>query len=122
MSQESAAPAADVAATPSPADQAEVAVAQPPEAKETAVRAGAGQIDILLDADLPITVQLGTVQTQVRQLLSLGPGAVLKLDKAVGEPIDLLLRGVRFATGQLVVTGNQLGVRIREIIPPGGPG
>ena len=51
-----------------------------------------------------------------RELLEMGPGSVLKLDRQVGEPIDLFLRGVRFATGHLVVVGDHLGVRIKEIL------
>jgi len=52
----------------------------------------------------------------------MGPGSVLELDKKVGEPIDLYLRGIRFASGSLVVVGDQLGVKIREILPSGAVG
>lgn len=94
----------------------EVQEAELPEAGGAGATAGSGQIDMLLDTTLSVEVQLGQVQTQVRELLQLGPGSVLTLDKQVGEPVELFLRGVRFATGQLVVVGDRLGVRIREII------
>lgn len=90
-----------------------------PEADDTAVGAASGKIDILLDATLSVEVHLGRVEAQVRELLRLGPGSVLRLDKQVGEPMDLYLRGVRFATGRLVVVGDRLGVTIKEIISPG---
>jgi len=82
--------------------------------------AGGGQIDILLDTTLPVEVRLGQIETPARELLQLGPGSVLKLDKQVGEPVDLFLRGIRFATAQLVVVGDRLGVRIKEVLSPGG--
>ena len=77
-----------------------------------------GQIEILLDARMGVTVELGRVEIPVRDLLGLGAGSVLKLDRRKGEPVDLYLRGVKFATGHLVVVGEQLGVRIKEILSP----
>ena len=95
---------------------AEVHEAELHEAADEVVEGAGGQIDILLDTSLSVSAQLGEVEIQVRQLLRLGPGSVLKLDRQVGEPVDLFLRGIRFATGQLVVVGEQLGVRIKEIL------
>ena len=66
---------------------------------------------------MSVSVCLGHAEVEVRQLLQSGPGSVLQLDKKAGEPVDLYLRGIRFATGNLVVVGEQLGVRIREILP-----
>ncbi|KKL51428.1 hypothetical protein LCGC14_2295600 [marine sediment metagenome] len=63
-------------------------------------------------------MRLGQIETQARELLRLRPGSVVQLDKKVGEPVELFLRGVRFATGQVVVVGEHLGLRITEIIPP----
>ena len=96
----------------------EVQEAELPEVPDVKSARAGGQIDVLLDSTLPVEAHLGQVEAQVRELLHLGPGSVLKLDKEVGEPIDLFLRGVRFATGQLVVVGDRLGVKIREVIPP----
>lgn len=72
---------------------------------------------------MPVLAQLGQVEIAVRDLLQMGPGSVIQLDKKAGEPVDLYLRGVQFATGTLVVVGDQLGVRIKEILSaPGGEG
>ena len=90
--------------------------AELPEAQASAGGAGSGQIDILLDTTMPIEVCLGRTEMPVGQLLQLGPGSVIKLDKLAGEPVELLLRNVQFATGTLVVVGDQLGVKIKEII------
>lgn len=97
----------------------EVQDAELAQAEEVAVPAAeGGQIDLLLDMPMPVSVQFGQIEMPVRQLLQLGPGTVVKLDKLVGEPLDLFLRGVRFATGDLVVVGEQIGVRVREVISP----
>lgn len=77
-----------------------------------------GQIDILLDTSVEVTASLGTVRMPVRELLEHGPGSVVQLDRAAGEPVDLLLNGIRFATGHLVVVGDRLGVRVKEILRP----
>lgn len=91
--------------------------AELPEAQASeGTGAGNGQIDILLDTSMPIDVCLGRKEMPVGQLLQLGPGSVIKLDKLVGEPVELLLRNVKFATGTLVVIGDQLGVKIKEIV------
>ncbi len=64
--------------------------------------------------------RLGEAEIQIRELLQMGPGSVLKLDRQTGEPVDLYMRGTRFATGYLVVVGEQLGVRVKEILAPQG--
>jgi flagellar motor switch protein FliN len=113
----SAAPQA-ATAEPAAAEQPTVEVhsAHLPEARSQAGPAGGGQVDILLNTTMPVTASLGQTTLQVRQILQLAPGSVVKLDRQVGEPIDLFLRGVRFATAQLVVVGDHLGVRIKEIL------
>lgn len=113
----STAPAPEAAATAEPS--VDVRPARLPEAPAQTVPAEGGQMDILLNTTMPVTAGLGQVSIQVRHLLQLGAGSVVKLDRRVGEPIDLFLRGVKFATGQLVVVGEHLGVRIKEILPAG---
>jgi flagellar motor switch protein FliN len=107
-----AAPSAD----PQPA--VEVAAPELPEAVARPGKAGGGQIDILLDTTMSVSACLGEAELPVRELLQLGPGAVVKLQRQVGQPVDLYLRGIKFATGNLVVVGDQLGVRIKDILPP----
>lgn len=112
--------AATATATEDPQDDGtEVQSAELPPAAEGLAKAAGGQIDILLDTTMPIEVRLGEVQLEVRDLLKLTPGTVVALDKMAGEPLDLYLKGIRFAAGQLVVAGDQLGVRITEILPAG---
>jgi len=96
----------------------EVSDAQLGEVTDTGARAGAAQIDILLDTTVEIAATLGSTRMPVRQVLELGSGAVIPLDRAVGEPVDLDLNGIRFATGRLVVAGDRLGIRIDQILAP----
>jgi flagellar motor switch protein FliN/FliY len=111
------APEAPAQASASGQPAVDVRPARFPESPEQTIVAEGGQVDILLNTTMAVTASLGQVTIQVRHLLQLGPGSVVKLDRRVGEPIDLFLRGVKFATGQLVVVGEHLGVRIKEILP-----
>ena len=94
----------------------EVNEAELAEATDQPSGEGAGQIDIFLDVQISVQAQLGQANVSMRDLLQLAPGSVLKLDKQVGESVDLFMRGARFATGKLVVVGEQLGVQIEEIL------
>ena len=87
------------------------------EAIDSGDMSGGGQIDILLDTMVAVSARLGEAELEVRDLLQVGPGSVVQLNKKVGEPVDLYIRNVKFATGSLVVVGEQLGIRIKEIIP-----
>jgi flagellar motor switch protein FliN/FliY len=86
-----------------------------PEAPEGAATGSAGQLDILLDMDVPVTVVLGETQIPVRRLLQLGPGAVLKLDKPIEAPADLYLKDSKVAEAEVVVVENRFAVRIKQI-------
>jgi flagellar motor switch protein FliN/FliY len=98
-------------------DTVEVHEAELPEPIESISRARGGQIDVLLDTSLPVEIRLGSVELEVRDLLQLGVGSVITLEKQIGEPLDLYLKGVRFATAELVVVEERLGVRITKILP-----
>ena len=78
--------------------------------------AGEENLDILLDITMPITVTLGKTEIPFRRLLQLVPGSVLELDKAVGQPMELYVQDIKFATGDVVVVNDRFGIRIREIL------
>jgi flagellar motor switch protein FliN/FliY len=81
------------------------------------IAVGSGtSIDILLDMSLPVTAAVGRAEIQVRRLLQLGPGSVLKLDKPIDEPVDLYLKDTKFATGNVVVVDGQFAVKIEQIL------
>jgi len=110
--------AVDAQANNTDGDSVEVREAQVPEVADQAASKGSGQIDVLLDTPMAISVRLGEASFLVGELLQLAPGSVLKLDKKVGERLDVFLHGTKFATGQLVVVGDQLAVRLTEILSP----
>ena len=113
--------AAEATETEAVADKTvEVQDAQLPEGAAGPQGAGGGQIDILLDTTMPVEVRLGDVELEVRDLLQICPGSIITVEKQVGEPLDIYLKGIRFATGQLVVAGETLGVRVTEILPRPG--
>ena len=106
-------------AAPETETRTEVQSAEFPEAPEGTSAAQAGQLDILLDMDVPITVVLGETQIPVRRLLQLGPGSVLRLDTPIEAPADLYLKDAKFAEADVVVVENRFAVRIRQILGAG---
>jgi len=73
-------------------------------------------IGMLLDLTLPISIELGRTTMTVQELLRLGRGAVIQLDRLAGEPIDIFVGDRRFAEGEVVVLGEHFGVRITRIV------
>ena len=75
-------------------------------------------IDRLFDVILNISVELGRKQMQIKDILDLGPGKIIELDKLAGEPVDLLVNGKLLARGEVVVVDENFGVRITDLIDP----
>lgn len=68
--------------------------------------------------DIPVTVSavLGTANLQIQQLLKLGRGAVVELDRKVGEAVDIYVNGRLVARGEVMIVGEKLGVTMTEIV------
>jgi len=80
---------------------------------------GAGNnLELLMDVPLQVTVELGRTQKMVKEVLSLGPGSVLELDKLAGEPVDILVNEKPIAKGEVVVIDENFGIRVTEILAP----
>lgn len=92
----------------------------PPSGREAAEEAGFPQSSKDLEAvyDIPVQVSavLGKATMQVSQLLKLGRGAVVELDRKVGEAIDIYVNNRLVARGEVVVVEDRLGVTMTEII------
>lgn len=90
------------------------------EEANNAVAAATGSDNLSLETvyDIPvqITVVLGRTSMQVNQLLKLGRGAVIELDKKVGEPIDIFVNNRLVARGEVVVVEERIGITMTEII------
>ncbi len=77
-----------------------------------------GNIEMLLDVDLEITVELDRKTMLVSDLLKLGKGSIIEFPKSAGEPLDILVNGRKFAEGEVVVIDDKFGVRITQLISP----
>ncbi len=73
-------------------------------------------MEVLLDVPLSVSVELGRARCYVKDLLNLASGSIVELDRAAGDPVDILVNGRLFATGEVVVIDENFGVRIREIV------
>ncbi len=81
-------------------------------------------LSVLYDLSLPVTIELGRARMAVQELLALGRGSVIQLDRNAGEPIDVFVGDRRFAEGEVVVVGEQFAVRITRLLGAsnGNPG
>lgn len=78
--------------------------------------AGVSSIDLLLDVPLQVTAELGRTSLSVRDVLGMGAGSVVELDRLAGEPVDLLVNNLLIARGEVVVIDESFGVRVTEIV------
>ena len=77
---------------------------------------GERRMDLLLDVPLELSVELGRARMTIQDLLGLGPGSVIELDKVAGEALDILVNDRLVARGEAVVVNDKFGVRITDIV------
>jgi flagellar motor switch protein FliN len=109
-----------------PAAAAAVAVAAPPHAVELAAvpkavkpapaATPAGNLDLLLDIELPLAVRFGQTELSLLTLTRLGPGSVIDLHRSADEPVEVLVSGKVIARGEVVVVEGNYGVRVTEVV------
>jgi flagellar motor switch protein FliN/FliY len=75
-------------------------------------------IELLMDVDLPIAIELGRTKMSIADILGLGPGSVVELNKLAGEPVDLLVNQRVVARGEVVVVDENFGLRITQLMTP----
>lgn len=83
--------------------------------------AGKGQprtLDFILDVTLQVTVEVGRARMTIQDLLQLGQGSVVELEKLAGEPLDIYINGKQVARGEAVIVNEKFGVRLTDIISP----
>ena len=88
-----------------------------PELADTGLNTD-GNLDLLLDVNLPISIELGRTTMKIKDILNLGPGAVVELKKLAGEPVDLLVNNKVVARGEVVVVDENFGLRITSLLSP----
>jgi flagellar motor switch protein FliN len=72
-------------------------------------------IDLLLDMELPVTVCFGETDMQLKEVLKLGVGSVVELQKSVNDPVTIIVNQKPIATGEVVMVDGNYGVRILEV-------
>ena len=75
-------------------------------------------MELIKDVPLQVTVRLGKSRMTIRDILDLGEGSIIELDKLAGEPVDLLINGKLVAKGEVVVIDENFGFRVKDIINP----
>lgn len=73
-------------------------------------------LDLILDIPMTISVQLGSTKMVIRDLLQLGQGSVVELEKLAGEPLDVLVNQKLVARGEVVVVNEKFGIRLTDVV------
>ena len=78
----------------------------------------AGNIGLIMDVYMEMTVELGRTRKLIKEILGMGEGTIIELDKLAGEPVDILVNHKLIAKGEVVVIDENFGVRVTEIVSP----
>ncbi len=73
-------------------------------------------LNLILDVAVTLALEVGRARMSVRELLQLAPGAIVELDRLAGEPLDVLVNGVRIARGEVVVVNEKFGIRLTDVV------
>jgi flagellar motor switch protein FliN/FliY len=88
-----------------------------PEAKNgSAPKPGTRKLEFLYDIPLQVSVEIGRSRVLLRDLLKMGEGYVIELDKLAGEPLDLFVNSRLIARGEAVMVGDKFGIRLTDVI------
>jgi len=85
--------------------------------EETEAR-GERELDFILDIPLELSVELGKAKLLVNDLLQLGQGSIIELNKLAGEPLEVYINRKLIARGEVVVVNEKFGVRLTDVITP----
>ena len=114
------APRAGEPGSPAPVAAEQVELSRPdlPELGQGAPSGPARDLRLLAEVEVQLAVELGRLRIPLRDLLSLGPGSVVELDRAADAPVDVLVNGTLVASGEVVVVDGEFGVRITSLAEP----
>ncbi len=76
----------------------------------------ADSLSFVMDVPVELTIELGRKTTKIGEVLRLGPGSILELSKANGEPLDVYVNNRLIARGEAVVVGERYGIRLTEVV------
>ncbi len=96
----------------------QVSKAEFQQLSEPAQKGEVRNMELLMDVNLPVAIELGRTKMSISDILALGPGSVVELNKLAGEPVDLLVNQKIVARGEVVVIDENFGVRITQLVTP----
>ncbi len=99
-------------------DQVDVKRAQFPSFNQSQAQPLPQNMELIKDVPLQVTVRLGKTRMTIEEILDLGEGSIVELDKLAGEPVDLMVNGKLIAKGEVVVIDENFGFRVKDIIDP----
>ena len=80
--------------------------------------ASADNLRVLENIDVRLTVEVGSAELKIKELLRLNEGSVIELDRLAGDPLDILANGTIIAKGEVVMIGERFGIRFTEVVDP----
>lgn len=89
-----------------------------PKNNGTQVSLDGPNLDVILDIPVSISMEVGSTEINIRNLLQLNQGSVIELDRLAGEPLDVLVNGTLIAHGEVVVVNEKFGIRLTDVISP----
>ena len=88
------------------------------ELKKSGVSASPQNLDFILDIPLDVTVELGSTSMPIYDLLQLGQGSIIELNKIAGEPLEIMVNQKLIARGEVVVVNEKFGIRLTDVVSP----
>ena len=79
---------------------------------------GIDNLKVLENIEVKLTVEVGSTELKIRDLLRLNEGSVVELERLAGDPLDILANGVKIAKGEVVMVGERFGIRFTEVTNP----
>jgi flagellar motor switch protein FliN len=88
------------------------------ETKTVSAGAGIENLKVLENIEVKLTVEVGSTEMKIKDLLKLNEGSVVELERLAGDPLDILANGVKIARGEVVMVGERFGIRFTEVTNP----
>ena len=79
---------------------------------------GEANLDVILDIPVTLSMEIGRTEITINDLLQLGQGSVVELERLAGEPMDVMVNGTLIAHGEVVVVDEKFGIRLTDVISP----
>lgn len=85
---------------------------------ESGMPALSSDMELIMDIPVTLSMELGSTEIAIRNLLQLTQGSVVELDRFAGEPLDVLVNGTLIAHGEVVVVNDRYGIRLTDVVSP----